>query len=106
MQGPEGREPDSVFILHTKNEKEKEYLQRTIIMMELKQLAESITMIAFRKKLRDRSDRLKFKNRPLVWQERIDIADKSEKKGGIPIRKLDKKVSNSVALLHAQFNLD
>jgi hypothetical protein len=51
LNGPEAREPESIKILKTKNEKEKEYLQRTIIMMELKQLAESITMIAYKKKL-------------------------------------------------------
>ena len=39
--------------MRSKNQKEKEYLQRTIIMMELKQLAESITMIAYKKKLKD-----------------------------------------------------
>lgn len=67
MQGPAGIEPDSIKILHSKNEKEKEYLQRTIIMMELKQLAESITMISYRKKLRGAVEKLRFKNRPLVW---------------------------------------
>jgi hypothetical protein len=40
-----------VQILKQKNEKEKEYLLRTIINMELKQLAESITMIAYKKKI-------------------------------------------------------
>jgi hypothetical protein len=45
------KEPSSVDILQSKNDKEKEYLQRTIVMMELKQLAESITMVAFKKKI-------------------------------------------------------
>jgi hypothetical protein len=50
--GPQGEDPESVKILRTKNDKEKEYLLRTIINMELKQLAESIMMIAYRKKLK------------------------------------------------------
>ncbi len=51
-------------------------------MMELKQLAESITMIAYKKKLKDRG--VKYKNRPLVWQERIENAEnKVGKKSGI-----------------------
>jgi hypothetical protein len=40
-------------------------------MMELKQLAESITMIAYKKKLQ-KAKQAKFKNRPLVWAERIN----------------------------------
>ena len=63
-------EPDSVNILRHKNDKEKEYLQRTIILMELKQLAESITMISHKKKLKPGNIH-KFKNRPLLWEERI-----------------------------------
>jgi hypothetical protein len=51
IDGPDGMDPESVQILRSKNEKEKEYLLRTIINMELKQLAESITMIAYKKKL-------------------------------------------------------
>lgn len=51
MEGPQGQEPESVKILKLKNDKEKEYLLRTIINMELKQLAESITMIAYKKKI-------------------------------------------------------
>jgi hypothetical protein len=57
--------------LKAKNDKEKEYLLRTIINMELKQLAESIMMIAYRKKLKPQKQ-LKFKNRPLLWAERIE----------------------------------
>ena len=72
LSGPEAREPESIKILKTKNEKEKEYLQRTIIMMELKQLAESITMIAYKKKLQGKALKANFKNRPCVWAERID----------------------------------
>jgi hypothetical protein len=65
-------DPESVKILQTKTEKEKEYLQRTIILMELKQIAESITMIAFRKTLSETDNtNNQFKNRPLLWQERI-----------------------------------
>ena len=45
------QEPQSVQVLRSKNDKEKEYLQRTIIMMELKQFSESITMIAFKKRI-------------------------------------------------------
>lgn len=44
-------EPESVRILKSKNDKEKEYLQRTIVMMELKQIAESITMVVGRKRM-------------------------------------------------------
>ena len=61
--------------LKSKNEKEKEYLQRTIIMMELKQLAESITLIAYKKKIGVLKKSLKFKNRPKLWSERIENAD-------------------------------
>ena len=43
-------------------------------MMELKQLAESITIIAYKKRLQ-KAKQAKFKNRPLLWEERIkDIA--------------------------------
>lgn len=34
------------MILREKVDKEREYLQKTIIMMELKQMAESISMIS------------------------------------------------------------
>jgi len=61
--------------LKSKNEKEKEYLQRTIIMMELKQLAESITLIAYKKKIGVLKKSLQFKNRPKLWSERIENAD-------------------------------
>jgi hypothetical protein len=40
-------------------------------MMELKQLAESITIIAYKKKLQ-RAKQATFKNRPLLWAERIN----------------------------------
>ena len=68
------REPDSVIVLLTKNEKEKKYLQRTIIQMELKQFSESIAMITFRKKLKKRAehDPSNIKNRPLLWIERLE----------------------------------
>ena len=62
-------------VLKSKNEKEKEYLQRTIIMMELKQLAESITLIAYKKKIGVLKKSLQFKNRPKLWSERIENAD-------------------------------
>ena len=45
-------------------------------MMELKQLAESITIIAYKKKL-PRSRQAKFKNRPLLWEERIHECSQS-----------------------------
>jgi len=64
-----------VRVLKSKNEKEKEYLQRTIIMMELKQLAESITLIAYKKKIGVLKKSLQFKNRPKLWSERIENAD-------------------------------
>ena len=40
--------------------------------MELKQLAESITMIAYKKKLTN-VRHAKFRNRPLLWAERMNI---------------------------------
>ena len=40
-------------------------------MMELKQLAESITMVAFKKKIKNK-DEVQFKNRPKLWAERIE----------------------------------
>lgn len=64
-------EPQSVQVLRSKNDKEKEYLQRTIIMMELKQFSESITMIAFKKRINQTKKVLKYKNRPQLWTERI-----------------------------------
>jgi hypothetical protein len=42
-------------------------------MMELKQLAESITMIGHKKKL-EAGKYHKFKNRPLLWEERISLS--------------------------------
>jgi hypothetical protein len=66
-----GEEPRSVQILKSKNDKEKEYLQRTIVMMELKQLAESITELKYKKKLGENMSALHFKNRPALWEERI-----------------------------------
>jgi hypothetical protein len=62
-------------ILKSKNEKEKEYLQRTIIMMELKQLAESITMVTFKKRFEKQWPLVQFKNRPRLWQERIEKSE-------------------------------
>ena len=58
----------SEYILEKNIEKEKEYLQRTIIQMELKQFAESLSMITFKKLIQGhrRSD----VNMPLLWKER------------------------------------
>jgi hypothetical protein len=67
----EYKEPKSVQILKTKTDKEKEYLQKTIIMMELKQLAESISMVGYRRKIKGDPKSYQFKNRPLLWAERI-----------------------------------
>ena len=55
-------------------DKEKMYLQRTIIQMELKQLAESLGMISHKRKLRRPADYTPefIKNRPLIWQEKLD----------------------------------
>ena len=47
-------------------------------MMELKQLAESITMVAFKKKIKNK-DEVQFKNRPKLWAERIE-RQKEERK--------------------------
>ncbi len=47
----EYEEEESLRILREKYDKEKEYLQSTIIMMELKQLAESIQIITHRQKI-------------------------------------------------------
>jgi hypothetical protein len=45
--------------------------------MELKQLAESITMIAYKKKIaKQQISKAKFRNRPLLWAERIDEVNK------------------------------
>ena len=57
-----------------KNDKEIKYLQKTIIQMELKQLAESIAMVIQKKRLKkyDREEHSNIKNRPLLWQERLD----------------------------------
>ena len=46
------RDPESVQVLREKSEIEVQYLQKTIVMMELKQLAESISRIAFRKRVK------------------------------------------------------
>lgn len=52
-------------------------------MMELKQLAESITMVAYKKKLKN-PKQAKFKNRPLVWAERIIETEQNRSaKGGV-----------------------
>ena len=40
-------------------------------MMELKQLAESITELKYKKKLAENMSALYFKNRPTLWDERI-----------------------------------
>ena len=42
--------------------------------MELKQLAESITRVTYKKKLRriDKEEHSNIKNRPILWQERLD----------------------------------
>jgi hypothetical protein len=64
-------EPESVMILRYKIDKEREYLQKTIIMMELKQLAESISMIAFRKRVTPVNLEECERNRPLLWAQRI-----------------------------------
>ena len=49
--------------------------------MELKQLAESLAIITFRKKLMEpaNDDLESIKNRPLLWQERIQ-QEQSQKK--------------------------
>ena len=62
-------EPESVVTLEQKNDKEIKYLQKTIIQMELKQLAESIAMVTQKKRLRklDRQDHFDIKNRPFLW---------------------------------------
>lgn len=64
-------EPESVEILRKKSDKEREYLQKTIILMELKQLAESIQMVGYRRKIRGSPSFYHFKNRPMLWAERI-----------------------------------
>lgn len=68
------QEPSSVKILETKVEKEKLYLQRTIIQMELKQLAESLGLITHKRRLRRPADSNPefVKSRPLLWQEKIE----------------------------------
>jgi len=60
-------EPESVIILREKVDKEREYLQKTIIMMELKQLAESISMIVFKRRATASNYLSCIKNRPLLW---------------------------------------
>ncbi len=75
-------EPASVRILKSKNDKEREYLQRTIITMELKQIAESITMIQFRKRIATKNG--KFKNRPALWEEKIRAAPPSKELRVVP----------------------
>jgi len=49
--------------------------------MELKQLAESITMIGHKKKL-EGGRQHKFKNRPLLWEERISRSKDDSKGAG------------------------
>ena len=107
MEGPEGMDPDSVQILRSKNEKEKEYLLRTIINMELKQLAESITMIAYKKKL-NKMSQSKFRNRPLLWAERIDQVNKgfNQSKRLAKTGRIINTPSTDLQLLQAQFSLD
>jgi len=75
------KEPESVVVLKSKNDKEREYLQRTIVMMELKQLAESITMLKYRKPLHG-GEGLSFKNRPALWEERIATESKPRRRKG------------------------
>ena len=50
-------------------DKEIKYLQRTIIQMELKQLAESIAMVTHKKRLKRRAEEeyVNIKNRPVLW---------------------------------------
>ena len=68
------KEPESVRILEEKVEKEKEYLQRTIIQMELKQMAESLALIAYRKvvKFNGIFDEKAVKNSPQFLKERLE----------------------------------
>ena len=61
------QEPESVRILKSKIDKEREYLQRTIIMMELKQFAESIALISDRRKASLINFEKAVSNRPLLW---------------------------------------
>src|SRR4051812_48951703 len=78
------QDPESVRLLENKVDKEKMYLQRTIIQMELKQLAESLGMITHKRRLKRPADtNPEFtKNRPLLWHEKIeeDMRHKQEKK--------------------------
>lgn len=56
-------------------------------MMELKQLAESITMIAFTKKIPDQKKNIVyFKNRPRLWSERIENPDPSTSQSQLKTR--------------------
>jgi len=80
-----------VKILKSKNDKEKEYLQRTIVMMELKQLAESITELKYKKKLGENMNSLHFKNRPALWEERITADAARGKRQHRKIDLLDEK---------------
>ncbi|CDW86779.1 UNKNOWN [Stylonychia lemnae] len=64
-------DPDSVVILRERIDNEREYLQRTIIQMELKQLAESISMISFKKRIRQEEIGMYYNNRPILWAQRI-----------------------------------
>lgn len=45
------KEPPSTQILQDKSHKEREYLQKLIIQMEIKQIAESITRVTHAKKI-------------------------------------------------------
>lgn len=69
-------------------------MQRTIIMMELKQMAESIAMIKYKKKVK-KPNAVKFRNRPLVWAERIENTARKAIKSNAEKRK------ENLALLHA-----
>lgn len=56
-------------------------------MMELKQLAESITMVAFKKKIGSGISHL-FKNRPKLWSDRLTEEKKTKniiKRGREPV---------------------
>lgn len=57
-------------------------------MMELKQLAESITMLKYKKRLGEGA--LHFKNRPALWEERIS-ADSVKTKRNRKLDSLDPK---------------
>jgi hypothetical protein len=68
------------MVIEDKREKEREYLQRTIIQMELKQFAESIQMIAFRKRSDPKLQSVTIRNRPFLWAERLEFKNQPSKK--------------------------